>query len=115
MCVSDSKETIRESKDVETAVPPNNEFIWDEPLTTESPFISKNLLYPLICAEEETTESPFISKKFPSICAEDEITPSTFNLSFTFESKFVIESAFTWDEPLITFSVFNFVFTSESV
>ena len=38
------------------------------------------------------------------ICEEPDITLSRFILSFTLESKFVISSAFTWEEPEITFS-----------
>ena len=52
VCISDSKESKRASKDVETEVPTNSEFTWVEPLTTLSPFISKNLLYPLIWADD---------------------------------------------------------------
>ena len=41
VCVSASKESIRESNEVETAVPANKLLIWDEPLTTPSPSICK--------------------------------------------------------------------------
>ena len=59
----------------ETTPVGNNDGIWDEPLTT-----------------------PFGNNRVT--CDEPDITPSVFNLSLTFESKLVIESASTWDEPL---------------
>ena len=54
--------------------------IWADDETTLSPFISKNLLYPLIWADEDTTESPFISKNvlYPLIWADELTTLSPF-------------------------------------
>ena len=139
-----SKESKRESKDVDTEVPANKLVIWVEPLTTPSLLISKNVLYPLICADDETTESPLICKKSDSNCAEEEITPSPLiskNVDSSCaedeitpsplicknsdsncaeeditESPFVFKylvsnSVVSWDEPDITVSSFNLSFT----
>ena len=94
-----------ESKDVETDVPTNKSLTWSEPLTTP-PFKSADI-EPLVMvisifsvsSEEETIFVPPVTTD-TSTWDEPLITPSVFNLSFTLESKFKIESAFTWSEPL---------------
>jgi hypothetical protein len=83
---------------------------WSEPLSNDKLlFVSilppplKPLPLPIVILEWSMCSfATYPSVLWISICDEPLTTVSASNFAFTFESKFVIESAFTWEEPLIT-------------